>query len=190
MDSVSTAFELMFVELDGEEEGLNSKGADAFQNSEYDVAQELIDKARKLKAFRDRLQTLAEEWQEDFSQEFPEEVVPDAVEEARRTIMFAQKSAKTTLLVRFPEGDVIANPVAAQTFADTIERLGLARVSALGLTRNNENLVSKTPSVKYRDIEINGYFVKTHSSTKDKKRFLDEIAARLGVGLDVKIVTN
>lgn len=187
-DSVSVAFELMRSELEAEVEAINAKGAAYFHNSDYASAREIIDQGVKLQEFCERVSRLAEEWKAVFAEEFPEEVVPDIVREARRTILSASKSSKTILLVRFPDGSTISEPKAAETLAEVIKRVGFDKVEGLGKVVNKEPLVSRFPSSNYNDTLIDGYYIKTHSSTQAKKRLLDDISHELGLGLSVGIV--
>ena len=58
MDSVSTAFELMRLELEAEVERLNAAGAVAFRGSNYERAEELIRRGRLLNDFCERVGSL------------------------------------------------------------------------------------------------------------------------------------
>ena len=189
MDSVSIAFELMAIELDAEEDNLNSAGSESFHNSDYDAAQVYVKKGMALHVFRQKVQDLANEWKRDSAEDFPDEVVPDELQKARKTIMAGTKSQKTSLMVRFPDGKTIAELKASETFAKVIRRIGFDQVAELDLTVNKEPLVSQVPSEKYNDVAIDGYFVKTHSSTQSKKRQLEEISRSLGCDLSVKIIS-
>jgi hypothetical protein len=167
-DSVTVAFGLMFSELEGEIDALNSEGARLFHESKYDEAENQIQKGRALTRFVERVRVLQEEWSRDFADDFPEEVVQKTVLNASRKIMSNSKSSKTTLLVRFPDGTVISEKNAADTFALVLKRIGFERVRSLGRVVNGEPLVSNDPSKKYNDKEIDGLYVKTHSSTSSK----------------------
>ena len=188
MDSVSIAFELMMFELHAEEETLNSKGSASFYQSNYDVVQSFADRGKLLLLFRQRIEALAEEWQQKFAADFPDEVSPNKLEEARRNILSGSKLQKTGLVVRFPDGSAICELKASETFAKTIQRIGFEQVASLNLTVNKEPLVSKSKSLNYSDTEINGYFIKTHSNTKTKKRTLDDVSEALNCGLTVNIL--
>ncbi|SIN75644.1 hypothetical protein [Vannielia litorea] len=188
MDSVTTAFELMEVELDSEVDSLNARGAECFRNSDYSQAERLIAEGKSLLDFCARVRELSDEWKDKFSASFPEEVVPNNVVEARKTILGASKSAKTLLTVKFEDGTVVYEPKALETFALAIQKIGFDRVERLGLVVNREPLVSRSPSKRYADFQVGNTFIKTHSSTSQKKRTLEEIAARLGESLIVRIV--
>lgn len=91
--------------------------------------------------------------------------------------------------MRFPDGTVISEPVAAQTFAKVLQKIGFDRVERLGIRVRRENIVARSPSQVAKDTEIDGYYVRTHSSTMQKKRHLEEISQRLNLGLNVSVVT-
>ncbi|MFG6560164.1 hypothetical protein [Sulfitobacter sp. 1A15299] len=189
MDSVSIAFELMAIELDAEEDNLNSAGSESFHNSDYEMAQSYVEKGKALHIFRQRVQDLAEEWKQKFAEDFPNEVVPDELQKARKIIMAGTKSQKTSLMVRFPNGKTFAELKASETFALVIREIGFDPVADLGLTVNREPLISRLPSEKYNDVAIDGYFVKTHSSTQAKKRLLEHISRSLDCDLSVRIIS-
>lgn len=175
MESVTIAFELMKLELDSAVEDLNSQGAELFRKSHYESAKDLTDKGRALQGFYERVEKLASEWNEKFSEQSENEI-SEQEQNTAKTILSASKASKTRLLVKFQDGSAIAERTAAHTLAKVIERIGFEKVAALGITVNKENLVSKSQSKKYNDIEVKPYFVKSHSSTHQKRRHLEQIS--------------
>lgn len=98
-------------------------------------------------------------------------------------------NGKTVLRVTFPDGTVIADKKAKNTFAETIKRIGLMKVRNLGITFCHVPIVSNTLDKKYGQAQIpvgDGLYIMTHSSTHDKKKQLDKISQELGVGLMVE----
>ena len=98
-------------------------------------------------------------------------------------------NSKTVLRVTFPDGTVIADKKAKNTFAETINRLGLLKVRNLGITFCHVPIVSNTLDRKYGQAQIpvgDGLYVMTHSSTHDKKKQLAKIAKDLGIKLIVE----
>ncbi|GAA6163248.1 hypothetical protein NBRC116590_09520 [Pelagimonas sp. KU-00592-HH] len=188
MDSVSIAFDLMRLELEAEVDALNAEGAKLFHDSRYEEATALSAKGVALKEFCGRLSKMADEWEDGFAQDFPEVVHPEEVAEAHRTILSSSKSSKTILVVRFPDGTVISEPKAAYTLAKAIEKIGFEEVRALEIFVNKENLVSLSKSPKYQDHNLAGYYIKTHSSTSQKKKNLEDIAKALKLDLSVQVV--
>jgi len=191
MNSVSIAFELMRLELEAESERLNSAGAAAFRASDYEKAEEQIHHGRRLKEFCERVSRLEGEWQSGFaSSETTDQdyssPLPD--EDVARKILAHSKSSRTSLLVRFGDGTVIAERTAADTLARAIQKIGFERVEHLGILVNGETIVSNSKSSKYNDVQIDGRYVKTHSSTSQKARNLLQISDALGLKLEVQIV--
>ncbi|QAA80884.1 hypothetical protein EI546_03680 [Aequorivita sp. H23M31] len=93
------------------------------------------------------------------------------------------------LIVYFPDGTIIREGYAAYTFFKTIERIGALRVKELGLKISGVDLVSETDdSIYMQRLVEGGYFVCTHSSTKQKKQILDEISDKLKLNLKVEII--
>ena len=191
MNSVSIAFELMRLELETEVEQLNAAGAAAFRSSDYEMAEKHIRTGRDLKEFCDRVSRLEDEWQATFSAgDVPniataKERTP---EETARTIMAHSKASKSSLLVRFGDGTVIAEATAADTLAKSLQMIGFDRVERLGVRVNGENIVSASKSEKYNDVRIGNRYVKTHSNTMQKARNLQQISDELGLDLQVKVV--
>ena len=96
-------------------------------------------------------------------------------------------SVQQGLVVKMPNEEVINHKRASNTFVEVIEKLGIEKVKDL----NKEYiipLISDSKHPKYNQGKSGNYYIMTGSSTKTKKRLLDEIASDLGVRLDVKIV--
>lgn len=187
MDSVATAFELMEIELITAVENLNSEGARLFRSSDYDAAKRLTEKGEALQDFCARVAALSKEWSQNYAEQPGLRVsVVDEVETTRR-ILSASKSAKTGLVVRFPDGTVICEPKAAETLAQAIKKIGFEKVEALNVQVNRENIVSRQKSLKYNDTLLESFYVKTHSSTDQKKKNLERISKELGLKLVVSI---
>jgi hypothetical protein len=191
MDSVSIAFELMRIELEVEVERLNAAGAAAFRSSDYALAERQMERGRNLQDFRERIARLEQEWHSMFSSNEMEDegtlAKPDSAEQVQ-TILSHSKSSKTGLLVRFNDGTVIAERTAAVTLARVVHRIGFDRVEKLAILVNGENIVSNKKSRKYNDILIAGRYVKTHSSTMQKVRNLQQISDALMLGLEIQVV--
>lgn len=188
MDSVSVAFELMRIELDGEVESLNSQGAKAFRDSDYEAARDLTNTGAQLQAFLGKVAALEEEWRASFSGTVESLKDEKVVEATARRINAGSKSSKTALLVRYPDGRVIAEERAVDTLVAVLKHAGLNRVSQLPVIVNGERLVAQTPSVKYNEAHIAPFYIKTHSSTAQKKRQIEEVSNALGLGLRVEII--
>ncbi len=135
-----------------------------------------------------RSQIFSEDWSAEFGETLPDEP-DDTIDAVVRRIASASKGSKTILIVRFPDGETIDERKAANTFIHAIGQLGPGRVAALGLELNRLPLVSRSkPETEYAYGSIDGWFVGTHSSTDAKRRQLIEIARRLDVPLEIRVV--
>ena len=109
------------------------------------------------------------------------------VQPAPRYRVEKQKTQQTRLVVTMPNGEKIDRNVAATTFAETIEKLGIERVRDL----NKEDiipLISTHRDDKYIQRQSGRYYIMTHNNTKKKKSLLEEIAVDLDEPLTVEIV--
>jgi len=106
-----------------------------------------------------------------------------------KTITSSPKSSWTGLVVTFPNGKVINNRYAYETLIEVVETVGVQKVAALGLKHVGLDFISKTKDDFYNQHEASGGFlILTHSSTDKKKRQLEEISEKLGLGLKVEVV--
>jgi hypothetical protein len=96
------------------------------------------------------------------------------------------KSKKTNLVVTFPDGTKISNQFAYQTFCQTIEKIGEAKVASLGLKQYGTELVSQARDDYYQQQKTkNGFYIATHSSTRYKRDILEDISKRLALNLQI-----
>jgi hypothetical protein len=106
-----------------------------------------------------------------------------------KTFAFAPKSQKTLLVVKFKDGTVLFESIAAETFAKAIKKFGFLRVMDLKHKVCNVPLVSKQrPDTTYTINNTEGYFIMTHSNTGDKRDLLLKIAEELKEQITVDIV--
>lgn len=61
-DDVSAALHLLGDSLQGEVQRINTEGAQAISKGDYDTAQSVIDFAKRLTAFRSKVDALGKEW--------------------------------------------------------------------------------------------------------------------------------
>ncbi|MGD0625688.1 MAG: hypothetical protein ABSB32_13330 [Thermodesulfobacteriota bacterium] len=186
-DGVSTAFELISEEIESLAEGIAEEGGKAFKDKRYSDAQELADTGENLKAFKTKVDQLLEEWENGFDRVTRTKTrikgIPIPPKPTGRS-----KSKKTRLRVKFKDGTEITEPIAADTFVDVLNRIGVNEVESLGITVRGIPLVGERRSSQYQQRRISGRYVVTHSSTAEKADTLKEIAKRLGVGLNVDII--
>jgi hypothetical protein len=96
---------------------------------------------------------------------------------------FNKKTPPRNLIVTFHDGTEISNKYATISLIETIKKIGINKISELNLpyiSTNRDILRTAT------EIE-NGYFIETNTSTRDKKRQLDEISNRLDLNLKIEI---
>lgn len=106
--------------------------------------------------------------------------------ETKRSKAPAQK-----LRVRFPDGTVIFENKAVETFVKSIQYVGLERVSELTSIKSHGGhpIVSRRKNESAGMVrEINGYYIETKSSTERKARHIREIARELSVEISVECV--
>jgi hypothetical protein len=110
--------------------------------------------------------------------------------ETKYTVTPHTKSKKTNLEVLFPDGTIISNRFAYQTFCVVIEKAGADKVAQLGIRQSGIDLVSKTEDDYYQQHRIiGGFLVLTHSSTEQKKNHLEEISRRLNLKISVQVIS-
>ena len=103
----------------------------------------------------------------------------------------SEKASPKILRVTLPDGTVIFEKKAIDTFLMTLQYIGLERISKLqSIISQGHPLVSteKHESVKsFR--ELDGYFIGTHSSTATKASFIQRIARELHIKITVEVMS-
>ena len=104
------------------------------------------------------------------------------------------RSPATDLSVRFPDGEVIAEKKAVDTFEKAIRKIGIDRVrqvvERLHLKFCKVPVISNRRDDKYGGSQRplgGGWLLITHSNNKMKKQFLDKVSKELKLGLIVDI---
>jgi len=196
---VPTALDLVKEEVDKEARRIFSAGGDALKAGNIKPAKEAIAYAEKLADFVKKIQKLGDEWKkleakiDAAAPEVREIVLPTKLQKKHKT-GFTRKvthvSPKTNFTVKLPDGKVIANSKAFWVMAKAIEAMGADKVAALGVLCGGEPLVTKDKTLLKKHpsaiAEIaGGWFVKTHSGTAAKIRYVKQIAKALKVKLVV-----
>lgn len=101
-----------------------------------------------------------------------------------------QKKSRKILRVTFLDGTIIQEAKAKDTFVEAIKKIGLQRVHDLDVKFNNSSIVSKVLNEKYMKdtVEMDGWYIMTHSNTQDKKSKLEKISWALKLGLKVEMI--
>jgi hypothetical protein len=186
-DSVTTAFAMILEEIDSVVTEVNSQGAAFLRNNDYPKARASIESGEKLAAFRSKLDSLKNEWVSGLDEPTRMQVQVESSEVAKH-IASAPKSSKTILVIKFQDGTILFDGVAADTFSKAIQKFGIQRVSDLGLQVNAFPLISKQRSYMYSQTEIDGYLIMTHSSTEAKRSQILKIAEMLNESVSVDVV--
>ena len=196
---VPAALDLVKEEVEKESKRIFSAGGDALKAGNIKPAKEAIAYAEKLADFVKKIQKLGDEWKkleakiDAAAPEVKEIVLPTKPQKEHKT-GFTRKvthvSPKTNFTVKLPDGKVIANSKAFWVMAKAIEAMGADKVAALGVLCGGEPLVTKDKTLLKKHpsaiAEIaGGWFVKTHSGTAAKIRYVKQIAKALKIKLVV-----
>ena len=196
---VPTALDLVKEEVDKEARRIFSAGGDALKAGNIKPAKEAIAYAEKLADFVKKIQKLGDEWKkleakiDAAAPEVREIVLPTKPQKEHKTGFtrnVTHVSPKTNFTVKLPDGKVIADSKAFWVMAKAIEAMGADKVAALGVLCGGEPLVTKDQTLLKKHpsaiAEIaGGWFVKTHSGTAAKIRYVKQIAKALKVKLVV-----
>lgn len=199
---VPTALDLVKEEVGKESQRIRDAGSEALKVGKLKPAKEAIAYAEKLGEFVEKIQKLGEEWKkleariDAATPEVREILLPTKPQKGHKTGYtrnVGKIAPKTGFTVTFPDGVVVMASKANAVFAKTIEKIGSAKVAALGILCGGEPLVTRDKSLYVKMptqvAEISGgWFVKTHSSTAAKAGYIKAIAKALGVKLTVKTV--
>ena len=201
---VSTALELLASTLEDERVRIYGIGANAMKALDAKTALSVIQFARKLEEFQKKVRLLGDDWSALIEEKVsaPQKVQEIVDGDGKLFGMRTRKSktgftrnvtqpmaAKTNFTVRFPDGTIIFNHKACDTFVQTIERVGESRVRELNLICAGEPLVSEAKSRKYptgSKKTVAGLYVQTQSSTAAKIKFLKTISTKLKIGLTIQ----
>ena len=101
------------------------------------------------------------------------------------------KAPPKKLRVTFPDGTVIFENKAVETFVKSLQCIGLKRVSELKSIRSygGHPIVSRKKNESAGHVrEIDGYFIETKSSTEQKARHIQDIARALHIEISVDVM--
>ncbi len=102
-----------------------------------------------------------------------------------------KKAGKTNLKVRFPDGSVIENRFAKDTFLQVVQKIGIEKVRSVGVVQCGVPLISNTIDNIYGNAQVDvseGWYLITHSSTGQKRQQIEKISEALNLGLTVEII--
>jgi len=99
------------------------------------------------------------------------------------------KKPKTVIKVTFPDKTVYCESKSSETFAKTIEKIGIDKVKPLNLTMNGIALIDTKKNSKYQQYETSkGFFIMVHSDTNNKIIRLREISNSLKLNLAIETI--
>lgn len=98
-----------------------------------------------------------------------------------------QKSKiREKISVTFPDKTEIKNKQVAQTFVETIKKIGPEKVLPLNIYRSGVAIVSENKDDFHNQHKIGKYWIMVHTSTKEKIAVLNEINERLNLNLRIE----
>lgn len=105
-----------------------------------------------------------------------------------------ERSLAKDMSVIFPDGSVIAEKTAAETFVAVVKRIGVADVRKVVEEHNLKcckvPVISNRRDAKYgksqKDLG-NGWLLITHSNNRMKKTFIEKVSDVLGLGIKVTL---
>ena len=108
-----------------------------------------------------------------------------SIEENRK---ISNKAPKSNLLVKFPDGEYVAEPSSLDTYLQTIWKIGIDRIQRTGVEYGRKSLI--TFSKMYNgQIEVGkSQWLLAPGTTKDKYKVLDLINATLRLNLQITII--
>ena len=98
---------------------------------------------------------------------------------------------KTLLRVTFPDGRVICHQKVADTLVEIVDYVGPEVVSTLNIVKSSSSplVAKKMPPKGGKELD-GGWFVCTHSSTKVKKRQIEQISDELQLDLKIEDISE
>jgi predicted type IV restriction endonuclease len=101
-----------------------------------------------------------------------------------------RKKVREKVSVKFPNGLVINHKIVADTFVETIKRIGPEKIIPLNIYSRGIAIVSDIEDDFYNQQKIGKYWIMVHTGTKEKIDILNEINERLDLKLTIEKFTN
>lgn len=179
---VVECFDALIAAINNAADGWRMRAAEAYLDRDDAGAQEC---ARAIKCIAEAAAD-AETLYDKLKRSWPAASTPFAF----RSLAHNRKRPGSKLRVQL-NGNIIEHPDAAETFARTIEEIGIERVARLGKTLSGIALIGTSRATDYQQqFAIGDFYVCTHSNTQTKKSVLDQIAAELGLHLRAEVVSE
>jgi hypothetical protein len=183
---VSAGFASLIALLGRYADDIKLQCAEATIDGELETSESLLETSRNILRFSDEVKTLSGRWSKG-ELRLPT-VVPKKHQSPKTDRKIGHnKSAKTLMRVTVA-GHAIDGGKAAEIFSAALERMGLEKVSQLGMRLSGIALVSRHPVTGYQSqIQKGGWYITTHASNIDKKRMLEKIGAILRIPVHIHI---
>ena len=106
--------------------------------------------------------------------------------------MSGRKAPPKELRVTLPDGMVVCESTAINTFIKTLQHIGLKRASELQSIRASGYPLVTTERNESVDFvrEVDGYYIQTKTSTEAKARYIRRIASNLNIDITVNVSEN
>lgn len=100
------------------------------------------------------------------------------------------RNPRMSLAVTMPNGDLVIERNATQTYIKVLRQIGLQRVRDLRLVKSALPVVSTEidPNRKDRQKLYDGYYINTGLSTSAKSDVINEVATRLGLDIHAEAI--
>ena len=95
---------------------------------------------------------------------------------------------KDKLLVKFPDGEYVANDSALDTYLETIWKLGIDNIMRKHLTWGDKDLITTSQVAKGQVQVDERRWVMVPNMTKDKAKLLRVVAAMLHIKVEITII--
>lgn len=101
-----------------------------------------------------------------------------------------KKAPHTKLKVTFPDGRIINEHIAVNTFIKTIQEFGLDKVKQLGINVVSDTAINGDLKKSFKQIINTPFYINDNNSTEVKKELLERISKMLRMEITVEIVAK
>lgn len=120
-----------------------------------------------------------------------DEAIANTEDEASSCPVSSSRRSIQVFRVRFPDGEEIAERIAADTFSKALQHIGVERVAELNISMSGHPMVANSahPNPVYKSTPMgNEWFLTPPSSNKNKIEHLKKIDRLLGLGLSIEAI--
>jgi hypothetical protein len=176
--AVADCFDTLLAAIRKSEDSVRDRAAEAVRNRDDARARDYLAAVQRTVEAGGEVEALSNKWKSRLP------AVPAIP--APPTLPSHPKGPRSKLRVHL-NGDILEYSTAKETFARTIEKIGIEPVARLGKTLSGFPLVSKFAAPYQEQFVLGEYRICTHANNRTKKRRLNQIATELGVSLKVEI---